>query len=440
MKRFNKIKQTNIIPKRNNISLSAVRISNTKPEFNYIETNGSNKIITCGLDNNYYRYLENICNNSATLSSILQTKKLIAGGQGFDTTNLSDQAKNFLSNEFGNETTDDILLKMVGDYVNFGGASLAITWSEDRSIISKIEYLKYTKVRYADPNYMETSNTVIPNLVYYYVSENWQQIQQYKPVRYQAFDAKYKEIEGEFSGEATQLLVIHNDNISSTDNYYTLPDWIPCKNWALIEGRVSDFHLNNLDNNFTASVHINIDSAFDTDEQRDEIVKGIKDNYEGAKNAGATFITTSDGANQQNVTLTPIAQNNNHELYIHIMETARDQIIVANKITDPNLLGIRTPGSLSSSDKSILKSLAVYQATVINPIQIRFEAVFTSLFNINGLADEAVIEKYQILFDPEYDINMVIAIITNDQLSSDQKLALLISMGYQRNEAESLIK
>ena len=221
--------------------------------------------------------------SSITAAIVNSTAEMIAGEnliiEDEDDRDLEARVKlqNFMDRANGNESLHEVIKKLSFDFKLQGAFALNIVWSKDRTQIAEVYHVDVSKVRCARPD--EFGKT--PG---YYISSDWTNTRQNKPYYVPAFNPNDRT-------SANQLMYsgLYSPNMNS---YYT-PDWVSCANWALIDGRVSEFHLNNISNGFSGSFMINFSNGIPTQEERFQIEQSLAEKFTGT-NSGKFVLTFSD--------------------------------------------------------------------------------------------------------------------------------------------------
>jgi hypothetical protein len=78
----------------------------------------------------------------------------------------------------------------------------------------------------------------------YYICADWSNVRSNKPYPVAAFNTNDR--------TAGSQLIYTGSYSPNMDIYFT-PDYIAANNWALIDAKVSEFHLNNINNSFSGS-------------------------------------------------------------------------------------------------------------------------------------------------------------------------------------------
>lgn len=407
----------------NNTSNSLENINIEIPQ--YVERGNAGGWIDWGIKNLYPNYLIGLTNRSPLHNAIINMKASMIGRNGFNKVNYSVETLNFLNNYYtSKDNLEQILSKCALDYAIFNGFALIIRWTKDRTRIAEILHISPESIRIAKPNeddgYDETEK--------FYVCEDWTKPKKFPPVLYSGFDIANKK-------DATQILYVREHR--SSNNWYPVPDYLAGVSLIELNYHINEYWLHNIKNSFAPSVHINFPYLPESDEERDNVVKRMKMEYQGAKKAGNQIISFCSDANNR-PTIDPINNNDNDQSYLDMSKAMMDGIISAHQLTDKKLLGLEVAGELGGSKNEMLESLSIFQAQYIAPKQRFIENIFNKLAQINGCPDKLIIEKYDSNLVPDMDVNDIISILTAT-ISDKQKVEIFVMKGYSRNEAEKIV-
>lgn len=98
---------------------------------------------------------------------------------------ITMQSLLFIKNSKNEYDLNEILFRCVYDYLTYGSFALNIIWSKDRKYISEVGYINIDYVR------------KVPNKNQYLISQNFSDPVKHKPVLYQGFSRKNKEIDNQ---------------------------------------------------------------------------------------------------------------------------------------------------------------------------------------------------------------------------------------------------
>jgi hypothetical protein len=387
----------------------------------YLERKNRGGFIDFGKNNLYPNYLMSLVNRSPLHNAIVNLKSSMLGRNGFISANWSPETINFINNPNNELDLEEILAKISLDYVIFGGYCLNIRWSKDRSKIAEINYVSPLDVRIAVPatNVEEES---------YYISSDWTNIRNNVPVLYPAFSTINR-------AEASQILYYKEHR--GSNNFYPVPEYLAGINMMETNYQINEFHLHGIMQQFSPSMHINFNYVPNSDEERDEIVRRLKMEYEGAKKSGNVIISFTEDSSKK-PTIEPIQLNDSDKKFIELKKDVLDGIVSAHGLTDKKLLGLEISGELGGHKNELLESLSVFQAMYISAKQRSLEKVINMLGRVNGLTDKIVIKKYDTNLTPTISVGDMLAILQST-IDARQKVELLVNHGYSRDTAELLI-
>ncbi len=373
-------------------------------------------------DNNLYPYyLISLSNKSSLHSSILKQKSMLIGGSGWNKEGLTPEALLMLKNIYNPDDLDEILFKISMDLELYGGFYLNLIWSNDGTKVSEINYIDPSKVRIANPELKDVPEEG------YFVSQGWENIGKYTPVLYQGFSTTNKT-------QKSQILYIKEYRPGT--EFYARPEYEPGVRWIELEWEISNFHLNNVKNGFNPSVHINFPIGQPSTEEAQEIIRRLKNQYQGSDMAGNVLVTFSQDKDSS-ATFDPIELNTSDERFIMLNEQVQNGILKSHRVINPALFGIETPGALGSRNE-LLESLEIFQTQYTKPKQRLIEKVFNWIRRINGIEGEFRINRYSPQFSKiNTNITEILSILES-AITPQQKYYLLLQNEYEKQVATEL--
>lgn len=386
--------------------------------------NKSKNWIEWGLDNLYPQYLISLANKSSLHSAILKQKSMLIGGGGWSKTNMSPEALYFLKNVYNEDDLDELLFKIAMDLELYGGFFLNVIWSKNKQTISEINYIDPSKVRIEAPKpgdkYPQTEN--------YYISDGWEKVSTYPPVLYPGFSTVNKT-------KRSQILYVKEHRYGN--EWYARPEYGEAgMRWIEMEYKIADFHLNNINNGFHPSMHINFPIGQPSAEEGAMIITKVKNQYQGSGQAGNAVITFSEDSDSA-VTFNPIELNTSDSRFLMLNEQVEDGILKAHRVTNPALFGIETAGALGSRNE-MLESLEIFQTQYTEPKQRLIEKIFNWFGKINGINDKFLINKYSPQFSKINTTMMDVLQILESNVTPEQKYHLLVQNDYDAKTAANL--
>ena len=322
--------------------------------------------------NLYPQFLIDLYYNSSTHAAIINaTSDMISATDiiALEDDNLEALVglKKFLANANGNETLHEVIKKVAFDFKLQGGYALNIIWSQDRQSISEIYHIPVERVRAGKPNELGKVDT-------YFVSADWSNTRANKPQPVPAFNV---------NDRSTPSQILYTGSYSPNMDVYHTPDY-NCMNWALVDQRVAEFHLNNIQNGFSGSYFINFANGIPTREERDQVERSIEQKFTGASASGKFVLTFSD-SKDNTPEITPIAVSNADKQYIALQELLMQNILTGHRCTSPMLVGINSDNGFGSNAEELNNAFEIYLNTVIKPFQNNILKTLSKILTVNGI-------------------------------------------------------
>ena len=325
--------------------------------------------------NLYPQFLIDLYYSSSITAAIINaTAEMIAGEdliiEDEEDRDLEARVKlqNFMNRANSNESLHEVLKKVAFDFKLQGSFALNIVWSKDRTQIAEIYHVASEKIRCAKPD--EFGKTLG-----YYVSADWSNTRQNKPHYVPAFNANDRT-------SANQIM--YSGLYSPNMNSYFTPDYVSCNNWALIDSRVSEFHLNNISNGFAGSFMISFANGVPTAEERNEIERSLTDKFCSETNSGKFVLTFSDDKTRT-PEITPISPSDLDKQYLALQELLVQNILSGHRVTSPMLMGIKNETGLGNNADELNSASNFYLNTVIKPYQDMIVKQLRKIFQINNM-------------------------------------------------------
>ncbi len=169
----------------------------------------------------------------------------------------------------------------------------------------------------------------------------------------------------------------------------------------------------------------------------DSVIRRLRDEYEGASRGGKVIFTFSDSKDTAPV-ITPIDLNDSDERFIELNKNVTEGIFVGHRATNPNLFGVRISGELGNKN-DLIESLQVFQAQYVDSKQQLLEQTFNRLSRINGITDKLEINKFKLEMTWQPVVQDMLNILQSP-LADEQKINMLILVGYSEDDATKLVK
>lgn len=357
-----------------------------------------------GINGMYPQELNALYHKSPLHASILNFKKLLSVGNGYSIEGLSldGMAKislNQLTNQF------DMLMNDVAmDLFIHSRVCLKITWNKDNTKILKIERISPDKIHINDID--EEMNPI--DFLYNW---DWNFYSKYPTKKYPKFDPYNK----------TDKVQLYMYQVNSPGmRLYAEPSYQSALNWVVLDAEMSQYHKANILNSINPSILIQYFEKPGTKEEKQQVLMDLNNSFAGARKTGRAMVTFSDGK-ELAPTVTQMEPNQLDKTFLSLTDTIQRQICYAHQI-DPQLLGLKTPGSLGNSGE-FLYSFNLFNSTVIQPAQYELECIFNKFIAINGLGVKLKFNEPDIVdFLPTVEESVQMQKAAKEQMENEEVL------------------
>jgi hypothetical protein len=336
--------------KKGNSKISIVNLSSyTSPE---IIEDKTKDWVGFGDDNNYFQYLIDRYNGSATNGAIINAMSSMIYGRGLDATNSARKPDQYalMISLFKKE----VLRRAISDLKLTGQCALQVIYSKDKKKIAKVEHLPIETLR------AEKCDAGDEEVQAYYYHPNWADITpSEKPLRIAAFGVseKPKDIE-----------VLYIKPYKAGMFYYSTPDYQGGLQYAELEEEISNYHINNVQNGLAPSMLINMNNGVPNEETQTLLENKIKNKFAGSSNSGKFILAFNDNK-ESAADITPVQLSDAHNQYQFLSEESQKKILVSHRVVSPMLLGIKDNTGLGNNADELKTASILMDNTVIRPFQ-----------------------------------------------------------------------
>ena len=349
-------------------------------------------IVYFGQDNKFPQLLIDLYHKSSVHATAVNAKHQAVVGQGLTGT---DEALLDIANSEG-ETWNDIFSKVALDRVIYGGYSLEVIWSQDRTRIAEVYHVDFS---YARAKKMDDRGHV-PG---YYIYRDWGKTRGIVPHK---DNLPYLPKFSRKDRTQPSQLIYFKPYTTGLD-YYPLPDYMGALKTIELDTEVDNFHVNNLKNGLAPSLAITTFTDAN-EEERGVIERQLRDAYSGTNNAGSLmYMDVAD--REQMPEITPIPQNGADGYYNVVNEMTTQKILTGHRITSPMLVGIKTEGQLGGRAE-LLDAYSHFLTTVIYPMQSDILKTFEMIFAINGIDTTLGVQQIKLFGDGEEQVDVVTSV------------------------------
>ena len=347
-------------PLRNSVSFAAIET--------YVERNMISPKATATMGGDRYRwgdkdgypaYLLDLYDNVATLRSVIDgCVDFIAGDDV-----LFNGARDHVINQ-GGETAAEVVRQMGRNAKLYGGFALEVV----RNVTGGI-----AGINCIDLKNLRTNKA---NDVFWY-SEKWGKSQP-DPVEMPAFipslEAKWGSLTDEERNRAVSSILWVKIGDAGV---YPAPPYAAAVKACEIERNIDDYHLNSLDNGFSATAVINFNNGIPADQEKDELEREAREKLTGSANAGRLLLCWNDNK-ESATTVVPIKTEDFGDRYEALAKRSRQAIFTAFR-ANPNIFGIPTD-SLGFSSEEYESAFKLFNRTQIRPVQRKIADAFAKIY------------------------------------------------------------
>ena len=334
-----------------------------------------------GVNGLFPQELNRLYHQSPLHAAIINFKKLLTTGNGYsvDSTNLDGMNKialNQLTNQF-----DSMLNEIAMDYFIHSRVCIEVVWNKDNTKIIKLKRISPDKIRIDKVDeHMEPTS--------FLYNWDWSYHHKYETKKYVAFDI-YNKI------DKCQLFMFQVS--SPGQKLYAEPSYQSALNWVVLDGEMSQYHKANILNSINPSILIQYFEKPSTKEEKQQVLYDLNQSFAGSRKTGRAMVTFSDGK-ELAPTVTQMEANKLDKTFLQLTDTIQRQICYAHSI-DPQLLGLKTPGSLGNSGE-LEYAYGIFNSAVIQPAQKDIENIFNKFIGINGLGVKMTLNEPNINLTP----------------------------------------
>ena len=364
--------------------------------------------------NLYPQFLIDLYYNSSTQAAIINsTSELIAGAgiviedEGERDLEAVVKLKKFFNSANSNESLDEVIKKIAFDFKLQGAFALNIVWSQDRTKISEIYHIGVDKIRAEKPN-------ELGKVEGYYVSADWSDTRKNKPYRVPAFNT---------NDRTSPNQILYTGLYSPNMNAYHTPDYVAGNNWALVDQRVAEFHLNNISNGFSGSFMINFANGVPTQEERFQIESSLAAKFTGADNAGKFILTFSDDKTRT-PDIVPITPSDLDKQFLALQELLVQNILSAHRVTSKTLMGIDSANGFSSNADELNAASNYFLNTVCKPYQSHIIRTLRKIFTVNNMDMPVMFEQLKPI-TTKFTNQDLAGVLTSDEIREEMGYAPL---------------
>lgn len=344
--------------------LQVINLSNyIRPEIKEV---AGKKWVLNGERNSFYQTIIDAYNGSPTNSAVIDSYSQFIYGKGLTSKDKAKKPSEWAA--IMSLLSKKDLRKICKDFEMFGEASLELKY-----VNNKIQRCFHIAKQRIAPEVANEEGDIVG----YYYSYDFSNVNKYKPERFDAFGY------GEGSGERSEIYVIHDYQVGQF--YYSNPSYVSGLSWAAMENEISNYSVNHIQNGLSFGHIINMNAGVQPSEETIMLnTQAIRQHLTGSSNAGKFFLNWND-SKESEITISNLEVSDAHQQYAYLSAEARQQLCTAHKLTSPMLVGIKEASGFSSTADEIKVG---FEELMINVIKPKQEVILDSLmeiFAVNGL-------------------------------------------------------
>tara|TARA_R110000772_G_scaffold464_2_gene1647 strand:+ start:79 stop:1851 length:1773 start_codon:yes stop_codon:yes gene_type:complete len=367
--------------------------------------------INYGDDNLYPQYLVDLYQSSGTHNALCTSIAYMIFGEGLKTDSIDARLK------MEEWSLDDEIRKACLDLKIQGGFALEVIYSVDRTTISKVRHLPFENVRSGEANKREEVD-------FYYYSRDWED-RNCEPEEVHSFDpSKSKKF-------PVQILYVKPFSVGSFA--YPSVDYQGSISYIELDKEIAAYHISNIRSGLAPSYVISFLNGSPPVEERNRIRNDIESQLAGATNAGKFIITYSDQPDRK-PSFEPFPLTDADKQYQFLSTETTDKIMVGHRVVSPAMFGVKTAGTLGSTQELEIAS-QLFERQVIVPFQKIVDKAVKSIFRAAGILDPVKLHKNPpIVVQASQDAPMRSELSKEDKLDLDSAVNTLIELGEDESE------
>lgn len=334
--------------KKEKIFLSYIDRSDYTPTVNVDKYVSGKDFVYWGIDNKYPDFIWDIYNKCGALQSIIDgLTDYTVGEEIINNTGIDEE-------NIHGDTIADIVCKLILDRYIYGGFALQVRYNTLGEIIG-LAHLDMRKCRIDEYGR------------HVYVYERWNKWKTGEMAKFNPFDPE--------TGAEDGVQIYYYKGMK-TRGVYPIPDYSASIPSCEIQIKIKEFHINELDNNFTTTGIINFNNGTPTKDERQEIEQGINRKFAGTKNAGRMMISFNEDA-EHATTFVRLGTDDFADRYNSLADTSLADIFISMR-AHPQLFGMTISTGFANIEYK--EAFNLINKTQISKKQSEIERVFAKIF------------------------------------------------------------
>lgn len=329
-----------------------------------VEESVNKEWVTWGVNNSYFDYLINAYNESPTNASIINSISNLIYGRGLGALDSSKKPEQYA--QMIGLFKEIEIEKIVDDYKKLGKLALQVIYNGKHDKIVEVFHIP---VNYLAPEKANEDGEIEA----YYHSIDFSN-ERIKPKRISAFGTSRDSIE-----------ILYIQPYAAGSFYFTPADYQSGVVYAEMEDEMSSFHINNLQNGFSATKLINFNNGVPDKKTQKQIEKDINAKWGGAKSKNKLVLAFNKNKDSA-ATIDDIQLNDASQQYQFLSDEATDKLLRAHRVTSPILIGIKDDSGLGNNADELKNAFTLFDNTVIRSFQDQIIRGLDKILAFNDIA------------------------------------------------------
>lgn len=329
-----------------------------------IVENNKNEWVEYGEDNNYYQFLIDRYNNSATNNAVINNICRLIFGQGLTATDSAMKPNEWA--QLLSILKEDDLRRIIFDLYALGQCALQIHYDKGHKAITRAFH---TPIQLLRPEKCNKDGDIVG----YFYSDNWTDPKKYVPKRFDAFGTSKKEVE-----------ILYLAPYSAGMKYFSNVDYQGGIDYAFLEQKIAEYLINEVENSFAPTSIVNFNNGTPTDEMKDEISAQVISKLTGSK--GKKVVISFNENESTKTTIDTVPLNDAPEHYQYLSDESTFKILRSHNVTTPLLFGVSVATGFSSNADEMKTGALLFENMVIKPKQQMIVEMIKKILSFNGVS------------------------------------------------------
>ena len=329
-----------------------------------IVENNKNEWVEYGEDNNYYQFLIDRYNNSATNNAVINNICRLIFGQGLTATDSAMKPNEWA--QLLSILKENDLRRIIFDLYALGQCALQIHYDKGHKAITRAFH---TPIQLLRPEKCNQDGDIVG----YFYSDNWTDPKKYVPKRFDAFGTSKKEVE-----------ILYLAPYSAGMKYFSNVDYQGGIDYALLEEKIAEYLINEVSNSFAPTSIVNFNNGTPTDEMKDEISAQVISKLTGSK--GKKVVISFNENESTKTTIDTVPLNDAPEHYQYLSDESTFKILRSHNVTTPLLFGVSVATGFSSNADEMKTGALLFENMVIKPKQQMIVEIIKKILSFNGVS------------------------------------------------------